>query len=45
MDYLCLYGHFANNLIIITLAIYYNVNFVMFVNIVCMCVLYLLATI
>jgi len=45
IDYCCLYGHFVNNLIIIVLAIYYNVNFVMFVNITCMCVLYLLAAI
>jgi hypothetical protein len=45
MDFICLYGHFLNNLIIIYVAIYYNVNFVMFVNICCMCIFYLLTTI
>jgi len=45
IDFMCLYGHCVNNLIIITLAIYYNVNFVMFVNICCMCIFYLLAAI
>lgn len=45
IDFICLYGHFVNNAIIIYLAIYYNVNFVMFVNLVCLSVFYLLTTI
>ena len=45
MDYICLYGHFVNNFIIIYLAIYYNVNFVMFINIICLAMFYLATTI
>jgi hypothetical protein len=45
MDFICTYCHFVNNIIIILLAVYYNVNVVMFVNIVCMCILYMVTTI
>jgi len=45
MDFICIYGHFVNNIIIIMIAIYYNVNFVMFINLVCMCAFYLVTTI
>ena len=44
-DSIALYGHFINNIIIVYIAIYYNVNVVMCFNIMCVCLLYLISTI
>ena len=44
IDHLALYGHIINNSIIVCLAIYYNVNVIMFFNLCCMCIMYKLTT-
>ena len=44
-DSIALYGHFINNIIIVYIAIYYNVNVVMCFNIICVCLLYMTSTV
>ena len=44
MDFFALYGHVINNSIIVCLAIYVNVSVVMFFNLFCMCLLYMITT-
>ena len=44
LDFMASYGHIFNNIMIVCLAINLNVNFFMAINLLCVCIYYLLAS-
>jgi hypothetical protein len=45
LDTMAVYGHFINNMIIVYIAFYFNANFVMLFNLICVASMYMIGTI